>query len=53
MGREENSVRSETFSARQSPNFAFTIGQTCGDLNSDKSVVTLNVGGVDFALCTD
>ena len=45
---EANSVGSETFSARQSPNFTFKIGQTFGNLTSDNGEVTLNVGEVDL-----
>ena len=45
---EANSVGSETFSARESPNFTFKLGQTCRNLNSDNGEVTLNVGEVDL-----
>lgn len=48
VGNEANSAVSETFSARQSPDFAFAIGQTSSNLNSDNEVVTLNVVGVDL-----
>ena len=48
MSNEANSARIETFSARQSPDFAFAIGQTSSNLNSDDEVVTLNVVGVDL-----
>ena len=47
VSSEANCARSETFSARQSPDFAFAIGQTSSNLNSDNEVVTLNVVGVD------
>ena len=45
---EANSVGSETFSATESPNFTFKLGQTCRNLNSDNGEVTLNVGEVDL-----
>ena len=46
---EANSAgKSETFSARESPNFTFKLGQTCGNLNSDNGEVTLNEGEVDL-----
>ena len=48
MGNEANSVESETFSARQSPDFAFTIGQTSSNVNFHYGALTLNVGGVDL-----
>ena len=41
-------VGSETFSARESPNFTFKLGQTCRNLNSDNGDVILNVGEVDL-----
>ena len=34
--------------ARQSPDYAFTIGQITDHLSSDNGVVTLNVAGVDL-----
>ena len=45
---EANSVGCEAFSAsgaRQSPDYAFTVGQITDHLTSDNGVVTLNVGG--------
>ena len=48
MGNEANSVGSEAFSARQSPDFAFTFGQTSSNVNFHYGVLTLNVGGVDL-----
>ena len=48
---EANSVGSENFSAsgaRQSPDFAFAVGQTGNHLSSDNGVVTLSVGEVEL-----
>ena len=45
---EANSLGSKTFSARESPNSTFKLGQTCRNLNSDNGEVTLNVGEVDL-----
>lgn len=43
MGNEANSVGSKTFSARRSPDFAFTIGQTSSNMNFYYGVLTLVV----------
>ena len=52
VGNEANYVEGERLSAggvRQSPDFAFTVGQSSDHLSSDNGVVTLNVGGLDLS----
>ena len=51
VSNEANSVGCEAFSAsgaRQSPDYAFTVGQITDHLNSGNGVVTLNARGVDL-----
>ena len=51
VSNEANSVVCEAFSAsgaRQSPDYAFTVGQITDHLSSDNGEVTLSVGEVDL-----
>jgi len=49
-------VVSEVFlasGARQSPDYASTVGQITDHLSPDSGVMTLNVGGVPYSLRSD